>query len=52
MGDDLELGITPERSRGYLLLVHYFVYVRKYTIDDAHREVDAIIKYVRENDDD
>lgn len=48
MTDDVDLNTVDERSFTYCLLVDYFIYVDKLSIDDAHRKVDAIYKYLRE----
>lgn len=41
------LRTADEHLSDYKILVDYFIQVRKYSIDDAHREVDAIMRYIR-----
>lgn len=38
---------ASERQQMYQQLVNYYVVMEKMSIDDAHRKVDAIVKFLR-----
>lgn len=49
IADGLDHTATDSREEVYLLLVQFFIYQRKMTIEAAHREVDAIYKWMEIN---